>query len=141
MTPEQITLVESSMEHARFGFGELAADFYRRLFAAEPQLRELFPNDVTEQQQKFIEQLDAMVNAIRDFDAFTASATELGLRHHAYGVRPHHYALVGPPLLQALAAALGERWTADVEEAWRRAYNFTAEAMMAGAAEEPATRP
>ena len=66
MTPEQITLVESSMEQARSGFGELAADFYRRLFGAEPQLRDLFPNDVAEQQRKFIEQLDALVNAIRE---------------------------------------------------------------------------
>jgi hemoglobin-like flavoprotein len=135
VTPEQITLVESSIEQLRSGLDELATDFYRRLFAAEPEVRVLFTTDVVEQQRRFVEQLDAIVHAIRDFDAFSAVAAELGLRHQTYGVCPRHYVLAGPPLLAAIAAALGERWTTDVEAAWRRAYNLTAEAMMAGAAD------
>ena len=40
---------------------------------------------------------------------------------------------MGEALLGALAAALGDGWTDEVEEAWRLAYNLTAEAMMTGA--------
>jgi hemoglobin-like flavoprotein len=82
-----------------------------------------------------------IVCAIRNCDVFIYDAGALGARHRTYGVRPHDYALAGPPLLDALASMLGVDWTADVEEAWLRAYNLTAEAMMAGAAAHPTTEP
>ena len=44
---------------------------------------------------------------------------------------------MGEALLSTLAAALGPRWTAEVEEAWALAYNLTAETMMAGALAKP----
>ena len=135
MTPQQIAIVESTLEHARDDLAELAADFYDRLFAAEPQLRDLFTSDPAEQRRKFAEQLDAIACAIRDCDTFTANAAELGIRHRAYGVRPGDYMLAGPPLRGALASALGAQWTPEVEAAWLRAYNLIAEAMMAGASE------
>jgi hemoglobin-like flavoprotein len=101
VTPEQITLVESSIERIRSVRDELAADFYRRLFEAEPDVRDLFTTDLFEQQRIFVEHLDAVVHAIRDFDVFMAGAAQLGRRHRTYGVRPHDYVLAGPPLLAA----------------------------------------
>ena len=58
------------------------------------------------------------------------------MRHAGYGARASHYRTAGPLLLDTLAVALGTRWTAETEEAWRLAYNLTFEAMMAGAAED-----
>ena len=40
---------------------------------------------------------------------------------------------MGAALMSTLAAALGDGWTADVEEAWVLAYDLTAETMMGGA--------
>jgi hemoglobin-like flavoprotein len=40
---------------------------------------------------------------------------------------------MGEALMGALADALGPDWTDEVEEAWRLAYNLTAETMMSGA--------
>jgi hemoglobin-like flavoprotein len=134
MTPEQITLVESTIERAWDELTTLADDFYARLFEAEPRLCDLFTSDPAEQHRKFAEQLDAISCLMHDCDAFTANLGELGSRHDGYGVRPRDYALAGPPLLAALAAMLGDDWTSEVETAWLRAYNLTVEAMMAGAA-------
>ena len=47
---------------------------------------------------------------------------------------------MGEALLASLAAALGAAWTAEVEEAWTLAYNLIAEAMMAGAMDDPLPR-
>ena len=132
MTPEQIAIVESTIRRARAELVGLAAEFYDRLFEAEPQLHDLFTTDPAEQRQKFADQLDAIARAIRDCDTFTADAAALGHRHRTYGVRARDYALAGPPLLEALASVLGQEWTSDVEVAWLRAYNLTVEAMMAG---------
>jgi len=40
---------------------------------------------------------------------------------------------MGNALCAALAAAIGDEWSGEVEAAWRLAYNLTAETMMMGA--------
>ena len=112
MTPEQIALVERTLRAAAPVMDTVAADFYDRLFAADPALRELFSGDPAVQRAKFVAELQA-----------------------GYGVRAAHYATVGSALLAAMGAALGEAWTEQVEQAWRLAYNLTAEVMIAGAAD------
>jgi hemoglobin-like flavoprotein len=141
MTPQQIAIVESTISFARADLTALAAEFYRRLFAAEPALRDLFESEPNVQVRKFADQLDALAHMVRDFDAFTGEAAALGLRHREYGVQARHYALAGPPLAGALASMLGAGWTPDVETAWVRAYNLMVEVMMAGAAGEMPGRP
>ena len=136
MTPEQIAIVEATLEQARDDLELLAEDFYRRLFESEPRLRPLFTADPAEQRLRFGEQLDAIVHMIRDCEEFLSCAEDLGRRHGTYGVQPRHYALARPALMAALAAALGQRWTEDVEAAWLRAYDLVAEAMIAGAPDQ-----
>jgi nitric oxide dioxygenase len=139
MTPEQIQLLEASLDQARPHLASVAADFYTRLFAAHPDLAELFTGDPVAQQEKFAAQLEAVGRAIRDHDGFLVAAGDLGSRHRAYGVRAAHYRATGPILLESLGAALGDAWTPAVAEAWRLAYSLTAETMMA--ASGPCPRP
>ena len=134
MTPEEITLVEQSLPVLRPLLDDVAADFYRRLFAADPTVRQLFTTDPAVQREKFVAELEEIVGAIRHHDEFLRRARASGVRHAGYGVRAAHYRVVGAALLDALGAALGPGWTAQLEEAWRLAYNLIAEVMMAGAA-------
>jgi hemoglobin-like flavoprotein len=135
MTPEQIALVERTLETVRPDMDALAGDFYRRLFLADPTLAGLFRTDPALQRAKFAAELEEIMVSIRRHEEFLARARALGARHTGYGVRASHYRTVGVALLAALGAALGEAWTGEVEWAWRLAYNLTAEAMMAGAAD------
>jgi hemoglobin-like flavoprotein len=134
VTPEQISLVEATLEDGGFDLDAVAADFYRRLFAAEPALKTMFSADPDVQRQKFADELESICRAIRRHPDFLASAGALGARHRDYGVTAAHYRMAGPPLLDALAAALGNRWTPEVDDAWRLAYHLTVEAMAIGAA-------
>jgi hemoglobin-like flavoprotein len=135
MTPEQIALVERTLRAAAPVMDTVAADFYDRLFAADPALRELFSGDPAVQRAKFVAELQGILLAIRGHEEFLARAGALGARHAGYGVRAAHYATVGSALLAAMSAALGEEWTEPVEQAWRLAYHLTAEVMLAGAAD------
>jgi hemoglobin-like flavoprotein len=135
MTPEQIALVERTVVAAEPVMDAVAADFYRRLFAADPALEELFTTDPAVQRGRFVAHLKDILLAIRDHDRFLHQARALGARHAAYRVRAAHYRLVGATLLAALGAQLGPAWTPEVAEAWRLAYNLTAEVMMSGAAD------
>lgn len=112
----------------------VAGDFYRRAFAADPNLAELFRAEPGRQQARFAKELATIVESIRRLDDFVARAEALGVRHKGYGVKPAHYRVMGEALLGALQDALGDDWTPDVAEAWSMAYNLTAETMMLGAA-------
>jgi hemoglobin-like flavoprotein len=135
MTPGQMELVEETL--ASVDLEDLAGDFYRRAFAGDRALSAMFTSDPVVQQARFAAELAVIARSIRSLDAFASNARSLGARHRDYGVRPAHYRLMGEALLAALAAALGEGWTAEVEEAWTLAYNLTAETMMIGAMECP----
>ena len=78
-----------------------------------------------------------MVGSIRSLDTFCSTAKSLGARHRGRRRSRRHYRLIGDALLAALAAAVGDDWTAEVEEAWTLAYNLTAETMMTGAMQAP----
>jgi hemoglobin-like flavoprotein len=139
MTPDQVVVVERTVVAAKPVLDAVVADFYRRLFAADPAVEGMFTADPERQRAKFVAELEDIMLAIRDHDRFLRRARALGARHAEFGVRAVHYRLVGVALLAALGAGLGDAWTDEVETAWRRAYNLTAEAMMAGAADAART--
>ncbi len=134
MTPGQISAVEESL--ATVDLDQLTADFYRRAFAEDP----VVVGDVHERSRRAARALRCRARRDRALDALDGR-----IRTRAFGrsvratagtaFEPPTIALMGRALLAALAAALGERWTADVEEAWSLAYNLTAETMLLGAME------
>jgi hemoglobin-like flavoprotein len=138
MTPEQIVLVEETL--GAIDLDALADDFYRRAFAADPAVAAMFTTDPARQRARFGAELSEIVRSIRALDTFDARARALGARHRGYGVRAAHYRLMGDALLGALAGALGPAWTPEAEEAWRTAYDLTAETMLQGALERDVER-
>ena len=142
MTPDQIAEIETSLDRLAPVLLDVAAEFYERLFAHAPEIRELFTEDLAKQRAVFRSELGMIVLSIRDHETFLRQLHDLGARHRGYGVRAGHYRSAGPHLIAALAAASGDTWTPATEEAWRLAYNLVAESMMEGAsakAQEPST--
>ena len=134
MTPEQITLVQSSFERAVPELPALATRFYQELFARDPALRPLFTTDMAVQKVRFADKLTELVRSIPHLDELLAHTSALGARHVGYGVRVADYQTVGEALLAALAAVLGDSFDAQTREAWYIAYNLMAETMLEGAA-------
>jgi hemoglobin-like flavoprotein len=135
MTPAQITLVEETL--AAVDLDALTRDFYRRAFASDPSIAAMFTSDPEVQRRRFAAELGEIVRSIRTMDGFTDRTGALGGAHRDLGVRAAHYRLMGEALLAALAAALGDAWTADTAQAWVLAYDLTAEAMMSGGFDRP----
>ncbi len=133
MTPEQITLVTQSVVALRPRMGDVADDFYARLFARQPELRKMFAEDLALQRRKFADELEMVMRAIPDFGAFVERARSLGARHSSYGVRVSHYSQVRAVLFESVAAALGDRWNDELAAAWHSAYDMITEMMLLGA--------
>jgi hemoglobin-like flavoprotein len=134
VTPDQISLVQSSFQRLEPHLPAMATRFYDELFGRDPSLRPLFTIDMAEQRIRFTEKLTEIVWAISDLDELLAHTHALGARHVGYGVRAAHYQTVGAALLDALAGVLGDTFDPATREAWALAYSLVAETMLAGAA-------
>jgi hemoglobin-like flavoprotein len=134
MTPEQITLVQSSFERLGPQLPAMATRFYQELFGRDPALRDLFTTDLAQQEVKFAEKLTEIVRAMPRLDKLLTHTRALGARHRGYGARAANYETVGAALLAALAAILGSSFDAPTRQAWTLAYNLVAETMLEGAA-------
>lgn len=138
MTPDQIDLVEQSFAVLADDADRLARSFYSRLFTIAPDVRSLFPDDLTEQRSKLVTELAAIAGAVRNVAALAPRLERLGERHVGYRVRDEHYEPVGMALLFAIGERLGGQATPEVLEAWRAAYTTVATVMMQGAREAEA---
>jgi hemoglobin-like flavoprotein len=134
MTPEQITLVQTSFDRLGPDLPAMATRFYDELFVRDPALRQLFTIPLAEQKVKFAEKLTEIVWSMPRLDELLGHTRALGARHVAYGVRALDYQVLGDALLAALAAVLGDSFDAATRQAWALAYNLVAETMLEGAA-------
>ncbi len=129
MTPEQINLVQSSFK-AVAPIASKAADlFYDRLFEIAPEVRPMFPTDLSGQKVKLISMLGTAVNNLHQLDVILPAIRDLGSRHRGYGVTAGHYAPVGAALLWTLEQGLGSAFTTDIKSAWTEAYSTLAGVM------------
>jgi nitric oxide dioxygenase len=122
MTPEQIKLVQDSFAKAAPISDKAAELFYGRLFEIAPQVRAMFPDDMTEQRTKLMATLAVVVNGLNNLDAILPAASALAKRHVDYGAQAAHYPAVGEALLWTLERGLGDAWTPPVAAAWTQAY-------------------
>jgi hemoglobin-like flavoprotein len=114
---------------------ELMDEFYDRLFAAAPEVRPLFPDDMRRQKTMLLGALVLLRKSLCNLDAIVPKLRELGARHVAYGAEPEHYPVVGAALLGAMASLAGSGWTREIEGAWANAFEIVAGAMIEGAKE------
>ncbi|HKC25145.1 MAG TPA: globin domain-containing protein [Thermoanaerobaculia bacterium] len=141
MTPEQRMLVKETFPDIRQIAIPVSLLFYGRLFDLDPSLRALFHIDMTEQSEKLMSMLDAIVGSLDSFEEMRPVLRELGQRHVEYGVKESHYATLGSALVWAFAQALEPNFNDSVREAWGAVLGEVSREMLAGAAEGPPLPP
>ena len=129
MTPQQISLVQASFQKVVPIAGTAADLFYDRLFETAPQVRMLFPDDLSEQKKKLMAMLGTAVANLHKLETILPAVKALGERHKGYGVTVDHYAPVGAALLWTLEQGLGPDFTPDTRAAWTEAYTALAGVM------------
>ena len=133
MTPEQVSLVQQSFSKVVPIADQAAVMFYDRLFDIAPQVKAMFPADMTEQRRKLMATLAVVVNGLSNLETILPAASALAQRHVAYGAKAEHYPVVGSALLWTLEKGLGEAWTPEVAAAWSAAYGTLSSFMISEA--------
>jgi hemoglobin-like flavoprotein len=122
MTPDQVQLVQDSFAKVVPISETAAVLFYDRLFEIAPQVKAMFPADMTEQRRKLMATLAAVVNGLGNLTSILPAASALAKRHVSYGAKAEHYPVVGAALLWTLEKGLGDGWTPEIAQAWTTAY-------------------
>jgi hemoglobin-like flavoprotein len=122
MTPDQVKLVQDSFAKVAPISEQAALLFYDRLFEIAPQVKAMFPDDMTEQRRKLMMMLTAVVNGLGNLESILPAASALATRHVSYGAKAEHYPVVGAALLWTLEQGLGDGWTPELADAWSTAY-------------------
>ena len=122
MTPDQVKLIQDSFAKVAPISEQAAVLFYDRLFEIAPQVKAMFPDEMTEQRRKLMMMLAAVVNGLGNLESILPAASALAKRHVGYGAKAEHYPVVGAALLWTLEQGLGDGWTPELAEAWSTAY-------------------
>ena len=137
MTPAQVTLVQQSFAKIAPIADQAAAMFYDRLFEVAPQVKAMFPPDMTEQRRKLMATLAVVVNGLCDLESVLPAVSALAVRHVSYGAKAEHYPVVGSAPLWTLEQGMAEDWTGEVADAWTAAYGELCWFMIAQASGRP----
>ena len=139
MNRESIARVKRSHAALAARDVDVPSRFYERLFAAAPEVRRLFPQDLTRLRAHFHAALALVVHNLDDVEVLAQSLRDLGVQHVHWGAQPGHYFIVREALVTALKELSGDDWSAELDQDWRDAIGTIASYMLQGAAVEAAT--
>ena len=135
LTPESATVVRATLPVIGGAIGDITPVFYRRMFAAHPELeRDLFNrgNQARGDQQR------ALAGAIAAYatllvddgpDPRTVLA-RIAHKHASLGILPEQYPIVHEHLFAAIVEVLGDAVTPEVAAAWDEVYWDMADALV-----------
>jgi len=121
LTASEIQLIRDSFDRVSVGL-RFSHKFYAHLFKIAPELRALFPADLTAQVRKLMEMLVALVDKLDRPHELALTLEALGAQHRDHGVAPAHFAPVGRALFETLESELGPRFDDATRRAWIALY-------------------
>ena len=131
LTRKEMALIKKSWDLIRKIDKAVVGDiFYSKLFFDNPELRKIFPQNMEEQYQKFLDMLNAIVERLEKLDELKGDIVAMARRHVDYGVKPVHYNMVGKTLLYTLQKGLLNEWTDEMRSAWINCYTILSGTMI-----------
>ncbi|XP_045919604.1 x globin [Micropterus dolomieu] len=147
---DQIQMIKESWKVIRDDIAKVGIIMFVRLFETHPECKDVFFlfRDVEDLERlrtsrelrahglrvmSFIEKSVARLDQLERLEAL---ALELGKGHYHYNAPPKYYSYVGAEFICAVQPILKERWTAELEEAWKTMFQYLTSLMTQGYQEE-----
>jgi nitric oxide dioxygenase len=111
----------------------ITTTFYRNMFAAHPELTNLFNmgnQAAGKQQQSLASAVFAYAANIDNAAALAPVVKRIVHKHVSVGIKAEHYPIVGHHLLGAIKETLGDAATTELIAAWAEAYGSLANALI-----------
>ncbi|KAM8736678.1 x globin [Acanthopagrus schlegelii] len=147
---DQIQMIKESWKVIRDDIAKVGIIMFVRLFETHPECKDVFFlfRDVEDLERlrssrelrahglrvmSFIEKSVARLDQLERLEAL---ALELGKSHYHYNAPPKYYSYVGAEFICAVQPILKERWTPELEEAWKTLFQYVTTLMKRGYLEE-----
>jgi NAD(P)H-flavin reductase/hemoglobin-like flavoprotein len=116
------------------------SNFYIRLFATNPGLRELFPANMAHQRDTLFRVLDYVLETVPDRDSHKSLLEflgQLGRDHRKYGVTEENYHQFFTALMREIAVTMGDLWDEEYADVVSQAFLLTTGVMRGAAQSAP----
>ena len=104
---------------------------YEILFSNYPETRELFGEAPEDQHKRLAVAIAVYAANIDNLEVLGKAVEGMAQRHVKTNVKPEHYPMVGVSLLEAIKDVLGDAATDEVIEAWKEAYFYLGDILIA----------
>lgn len=131
LSQQTIDIVKATATPIAVNSEAITTRMYEILFANYPETEILFQNASPDQHKKLAGAVAAYAANIDNLDVLSKAVENMAQKHVNTMVRPEHYPMVGVSLLEAVKDVLGDAATNSVIEAWKEAYFFLADILIA----------
>jgi NAD(P)H-flavin reductase/hemoglobin-like flavoprotein len=134
-------LIRDSFTQLIASGAEAAEYFYRRFFAASPDVESLFSIDLTAQRERFLSTLSRITQSLDPGSDPAELLARIGRENRKFGVTDRYYAAFAIALEQTVRHFSNPSWSGSVAAAWERALGYISATMRAAAAADAAVAP
>ncbi|KAI5610726.1 x globin [Silurus asotus] len=146
LTGEHIDLIKESWKVIQEDIAKVGIIVFVRLFETHPECKDVFFlfRDVEDLERlrtskelrahglrvmSFIEKSVARLDQLERLDSL---AVELGRSHYRYFAPPKYYGYVGTEFISAVQPILKDKWTPELEKAWKTLFQYVTRLMRQG---------
>ncbi|XP_032355752.1 x globin [Etheostoma spectabile] len=147
---DQIQMIKESWKVIQDDIAKVGIIMFVRLFETHPECKDVFFlfRDVEDLERlrtsrelrahglRVMSLIEKSVARLDQLERLEALALELGKSHYHYNAPPKYYSYVGAEFICAVQPILKERWTAELEEAWKTMFQLVTSLMKHGYEEE-----
>ena len=131
LSPKTVEIVKATAAPVAVNAEAITTRMYEILFANHPEVKPMFENADSDQHKKLAAAVSAYAANIDNLGALSKAVKKMAATHVKVAVKPEHYPIVGVSLLSAIKDVLGDAATDEVIEAWKEAYFFLADILIA----------
>ncbi|XP_030629788.1 x globin [Chanos chanos] len=150
LTEEQIDMIKESWKVIQEDIAKAGIIMFVRLFETHPECKDVFFlfRDVEDLERlstskelrahglRVMSFIEKSVARLDQLERLYQLALELGKSHYRYNAPPKYYEYVGSEFICAVQPILKEKWTPELEEAWKALFRYVTQIMKKGFEEE-----
>lgn len=131
LSEKTVEIVKATAAPVAANAEAITSRMYEILFETHPETKVFFKDADPDQHKKLAGAVSAYAANIDNLDALSKAVEKMAATHVRVKVQPEHYPIVGVSLLGAIKDVLGDAATEEVLEAWKEAYFFLADILIA----------
>ncbi|OCT68750.1 myoglobin [Xenopus laevis] len=150
LSPPQQQLLVESWRLIQHDIAKVGVIIFVRLFETHPECKDVFflfrdvddlqglrdNKDLRAHGLRVLSFVEKSVARIADSARLEELAMDLGRSHYRYNAPPRYYQYVGTEFISAVRPMLQDKWTLEVEEAWKGLFTYICTVMERGYQEE-----